>query len=360
MQTISSGIRWWFESLDRARRQNGRTMDRMGYGPVESDFQTALSVPGVRLRYYGGVPHSDRLALIVPAPIKRHYIWDLMPECSVVQRLLKAGMQVYLAEWTEPLGPQSGLDDYGHVLLDRCVKAIRTTHRFGSLYLFSHSLGGVFATIYAALHPEDVDGLILLETPLHFGEAAGSFGPLVALGPRAGKVASMFGEVPGSVLNFASLMASPTTFHVERIADLAASLASAKTLRSHMLVERWTLDEAAMPGRLFEQVVEELYRRDGLMRGTLEIAGRRLAPHDVNTPLLSVYDPHSVIIPPQSVIAFHDAAASRRKRLLPYDGDTGVALAHVGALMGQNAHRRLWPQIVDWINETTGPGPGRH
>jgi len=358
MQTVSSGIRWWFESIDQARKRRGNAMDQLGYGPTESPCRTALSTPGVRLRFYGGNPASNSIALIVPAPIKRHYIWDISPECSVVQHAMREDMQVYLAEWTEPLEEQSelGLADYAYTLLDRCVRAVRTTHPSGQLFLLSHSLGGIFAAIYAALRPEQVAGLVLVETPLHFGSASGAFAPLVSFGPPADKVARLFDNVPGSVLNMASVMASPATFHVERIGDFVASLGSSRTLRTHMLVERWTLDESPLPGRLFEQVVEDLYRRDSLMRGTLSVAGRMVSPKDVSAPLLAVYDPHSVVIPPDSVIAFHDAAASRQKRLLAYEGDTGVALAHVGALMGENAHRRLWPEIFAWLSVVGGRG----
>ena len=359
MQTVSSGIRWWFESLDKMRKRRGRTMDQLGFGPTESPFQTALSVPGVRLRFYGGNPGSNNIALIVPAPIKRHYIWDLSPECSVVQRALQADMLVYLAEWTEPLEDQSrlGLTDYGYKLLDQCVRAIRTTHPSGQVFMLSHSLGGIFATIYSAMRPEQVAGLVLVEVPLHFGEASGSFTPLVTFGPPADKVAQVFDNVPGSVLSIASVIASPATFNVERIGDFVASLGSSRTLRTHMLVERWTLDESPMTGRLFEQVVEDLYRRDSLMRGSLTIAGRTVSPKDVTAPLLAVYDPHSVVIPPDSVIAFYDAAGSRLKRLLANEGDTGVALAHVGALMGENAHRHLWPEIFSWLGDV---GARRH
>jgi len=91
------------------------------------------------------------------------------------------------------------------------------------------------------------------------------------------------------------------------------------------------------------------------MRGELAIAGRMLEPKDVTSPLLAVYDPHSVVIPPESIITFYEAAGSRQKRLLPYHGDTGVALAHVGALMGQNAHRQLWPEILAWISDISTP-----
>lgn len=357
MQTMSAGIRWWFESLDRSRRERGATMDRLGYGPQESPFQAILATPGMRLRYYGGPSGNAAVALIIPAPIKRHYIWDLAPQCSVVQRLLDRNMHVYLVEWADPAGAENGfgLQEYGYALIDRCVAAIRAIHPSGQLFLFSHSLGGVFAAIYAALCPDRVAGLVLIETPLHLGKASGSFGPLVAFGPHADKVTEVFDRVPGSVLNLASVIASPATFNVERYADLMASLGSSKWIKSHFLVERWTLDEAPMAGRLFEQVVECLYREDSFMRGTLTVDGKRLSPKDVVSPLLSVYDPHSVIITPASVIAFHEAAGSSVKRLLSYGGDTGVALLHVGALIGENAHRLLWPRIFDWIGEAGAP-----
>ena len=35
--------------------------------------------------------------------------------------------------------------------------------------------------------------------------------------------------------------------------------------------------------------------------------------------------------------------------LLPYDGDVGVSLQHVGLLVGPQAHARLWPEIVRWV-----------
>ena len=43
----------------------------------------------------------------------------------------------------------------------------------------------------------------------------------------------------------------------------------------------------------------------------------------------------------------HEAAVSEDKLLLEYGGDVGVALQHVGVLVGRSAHRDLWPQILD-------------
>jgi polyhydroxyalkanoate synthase subunit PhaC len=115
-------------------------------------------------------------------------------------------------------------------------------------------------------------------------------------------------------------------------------------------VQRWTFDEFALPAQLFEDIVEQLYRRDELMAGTLTVAGSRVGPETLVSPMLNVVNPRSVVIPPRSVVPFHEAAASRTKALLYYHGDIGVALQHVGVLVGRNAHRTLWPQILDWID----------
>lgn len=357
MQPLSAGIRWWFESLDKARRQRGTTMDRLGYGPRETASQTVLSIPGLRLRSYGNPNDDDAgpVALIVPAPIKRHYIWDLSPDCSVVQHALRQGMRVYLIEWTDPEGQTAryGLQEYGCTLIDQCldaINAISTDKEERKVFLLAHSLGGVLATVYAALNAARVAGVVLIETPLHFAKDAGSYTPLVAFGPPGGKVTEVFERVPGSVLSLVSIVASPSTFNTERYVDFVASIGSSKRMTNHIQVERWTLDEAPMAGLLFEQVVERLYREDALMRHCLSVNGQCIGPQTLAIPLLSVYDPRSVVIPPASVIAFHEAAGSRVKQLLRYEGDTGVCLAHVGALVGENAHRDLWPQIFRWID----------
>ena len=67
--------------------------------------------------------------------------------------------------------------------------------------------------------------------------------------------------------------------------------------------------------------------------------------------MLSVIDPWSRVVPPGSILPFHDAVPNRAKRVLRYRGDTGVALQHVGVLVGRRAHRELWPEILAWMHE---------
>jgi polyhydroxyalkanoate synthase subunit PhaC len=272
---------------------------------------------------------------------------------SVVARCIAHGMRVFLVEWTDP-GPQeqeSGLADYADRMLGECVDAVRTQTGARDVLLAGHSLGGTLTAIFAARHPAAVTGLVLIEAPLHFGPDAGAFAPVVAIAPHAGLLLATEQSVPGTFLDLVSAFAAPVSFQIARYADLALSLADPATLATHLRVERWTLDEFALPGRLFEDVVERLYRRDELMAGVLSIAGQPVGPATLTTPLLNVVNPRSRVIPPESILPFHEAAASPRKQVLQYHGDVGVAVQHVGALVGRSAHQQLWPAVLRWTDE---------
>jgi polyhydroxyalkanoate synthase len=164
----------------------------------------------------------------------------------------------------------------------------------------------------------------MLGAPVQFGKDAGAFAPLIERAPPAPVVAAQFGSVPGSFLNSVSVAASPKTFIGERVVDRFKSLSDKEALQTHMRVERWTLDEQSMPRKLFEDVVELLYRGDRFMKGTLQWGGQVASPAQVRAPLLSVVDRRSDIVPPESVLPFHDAAGSPRKQVLWYEGDVGV------------------------------------
>jgi polyhydroxyalkanoate synthase len=120
-------------------------------------------------------------------------------------------------------------------------------------------------------------------------------------------------------------------------------------------VERWTLDEMPLARKLFEEVCE-LCREDRFTRGTLQVSGARLEPKLVKAPLLSVVDPLCRLVPPQAVLPFQGAAGSTDTKLLWYQGDTGVALRHVGMLVGREAHEHLWPEVIRWVHAHCGVG----
>ena len=339
------------KNMDRTRQARGEMLDRAGYGPEETAFTVLHSEPGLKLRRYHSEQHEGPAVLLVPAPIKRSYIWDLAPEVSVVRRWIEQGYRVYMAEWTPlPDGADFGFDDYGDRLLAACRRAIEADSAQATLTVAGHSLGGILAAIYSCLHPDKVNATILLESPLHFAPRSSCFTPLVNATPHARALADSFGQVPGVFLNMMSALAEPHAFGWERMTDRYLSMGNPQAMKTHMRVERWTHDEFPLPGKLFTELVESLYRNDEFMQGKLVVGGRTIGPRDLRAPLVSVVDRRSKVIPEAALVPFHEAAASEHKYLQYYNGDIGVNLQHVGILVGNSAHTRIWPAIFEWLD----------
>jgi polyhydroxyalkanoate synthase len=344
-------VSWpFYEPLDALRRLAGEWLDANAPGRREVPYRIVHAEPGVSLRAYEAPPRGP-VAMLVPAPIKQAYIWDLLPRASVVRRLLASGFRVYLVDWARPTPSDRnrGLADYADRLLVACADAIAAETGAARVLVAGHSLGGTLAAIFASLQPDRVQGLVLLGAPINFGRDFGLFAPIVALSPRAESVTAAQGNVPGSFLNGVSLIASPETFAWSRLQDFLQCLPDAEAMERHLAVERWTLDEKPLAAQLFVEVWEQLFRENRFMDGTLALRGRRATPASVTSPLLCLLDARCPIAPPQAVLPFHAAAGSRVKKLLSYLGDSGVSLQHVGMLVGRNAHRDLWPEIVDWM-----------
>src|SRR5215831_3692031 len=163
-----------FAAADEMRRWYGHALD-LWLARIETRSRLVLERSRVKLRDYGDEGNRPSL-LIIPAPIKKSYIWDLTPSLAV----------------------------YVDELILECAKAIGEP-----AILAGHSLGGTFATIFASLHPECVRSLILLEAPLSFsGENAGTIANFIRIAPPTEALRKV-SNYPGTLLNVLGLAASP-------------------------------------------------------------------------------------------------------------------------------------------------------
>ena len=210
----------------------------------------------------------------------------------------------------------NGLDECMLAISD-CIAKVSAESRGSKPFLIGHSLGGTLAAIYGALAPATIRGLVLLGAPLCFQPAQSQFrDALVSLVPSTLSDADPF---PGSLLSHVSALASPDTFIWSRLMDAALSLTDRHAMEIHARIERWTLDEIALPGKLVHQIVEWLYRENRLCRGALKIGEHACRPVLACQlqPLRSLTRPTRLRLWPR-IKPFTDAMPAKNVRIMEY------------------------------------------
>lgn len=338
----------FFETADTIRRAQGEYLGLLGFGPEEADYRVVASGPFWRLRQYSGRGRGPSL-LIVAAPIKQPYIWDLSPSVSSVRYCLSKGLRVHLLEWMPPSrGSEArGLAEYADDAISRAVALVSQEVRAGKPFLLGHSLGGTLAAIFAGLHPDQVSGLVLVSAPLCLHPGVSPFRDAVAA--MASPWLSEADVIPGSLLTQVSAAISPATFVWSRFLDAAASAGDSGASELRARIERWALDEVPLSGKLAREVLLQLYCENRLCDGTLTIHGRIIKPSCLTIPILAVVNTADEVAPPASVSPFLEAMAGADAQLIRYPGETGIVLQHLGVLVGPTAFMELWPEITDWI-----------
>jgi polyhydroxyalkanoate synthase subunit PhaC len=339
-----------FQIADAMRRTQATALEAFGLGVDECAFGVIASGPHWCLRSYGGREHGPAL-LIVAAPIKRPYIWDITPSVSAVRYCLQHGARVYLLEWTSPAGDNGkvGLDECGQAIT-ACVTKVTDKERAVRPFLIGHSLGGTLAAIFCALKPLSVEGLVLLGAPLCFEQGSSRFRDrLVAIVPST---LPEDGAVPGSLLSQVSVAASPHEFLWSRWVDAAFSFGDPFAMDMHARVERWALDEVALPGRLVNQILGWLYREDRFCRGTLSICGKSVGPSDLQVPTLAIVNAADEIGPLATVAPFIEKMSTEDTEIIEFPGEVGVGLPHLAILTGRRVYSQVWPKIMLWLGHT--------
>lgn len=333
-------------SATLARLQRARDVT-VGVTPKRAVFslgQTTL---------YEYLPLTDAAAVrrdIAPlllcfALVNRPYVLDLQPDRSLVRRLLEAGLSVYLIDWGTADESERGtdLEDYIEARLGGCARHILHSSGHAALNLLGVCQGGVLSLCYTALHPQHVDRLITLTTPVDFQTPANLLSRWVR-GLDTDLVASC-GNVPGEVLNTLFLALMPFRLTQEKYVKLLTGRPDQRAVEDFVRMERWIFDSPPQAATALAQFVRFFYQENALMRGTLRIGGRGVDLKRIHQPLLNLYALEDHIVPPDACAALKQCVGSQDYTAVP------IATGHIGMYVSRAGREQIPRQIVAWLNE---------
>jgi polyhydroxyalkanoate synthase subunit PhaC len=286
---------------------------------------------------------SPAPVLICFALVNRPYVLDLQPDASLVRRLLEAGLAVYLIDWGEPDDSDRGrdLEDYIEGALGGSVQHVRAAHPGAGVNLLGVCQGGVLSLVYTALHPRHIRNLVTLTTAVDF-QTRDDLLSKWARGVDT-QLLARCGNLPGAILNALFLSLMPFRLAQQKYVRLLLSGADQRTVDEFVRLERWIFDSPPQAAAALAQYVRWFYQENRLVRGTLEIGGRRVDLKRIRQPLLNLYASADHIVPAQACAVMDRHVGSR-----DYSG-CAVDTGHIGLYVSRRARVEIPARIIEWL-----------
>ncbi len=349
-------LKVFVEGLEKSRERILKSRDVL-LGPLDTEIATTPSEvvyqeDRVKLKYYKPANPENRIKtplLVVYALINRETMLDLQPGRSVVQNLLKEGIDLYMVDWGYPTRKDRFLTIGDHVngYLDNIVDFVRKRHKVDKINIMGICMGGTFSVMYSALHPEKVKNLITTVTPSNFETSKGLL-HIWTKDLNLDHVVDAFGNVPGDLLNVGFLLLNPARLVIDKYMNYFENIDNKEYIENFIRMEKWIFDSPDVPGETIRQFIDDCYKKNLLIQSKMELDGELVDLKKVTMPLLNVYGKYDHLVPPEACDALTSKVGSLDAENICLD--TG----HIGIFVSSKSQKELIPKVIDWLRQRDG------
>jgi polyhydroxyalkanoate synthase len=301
----------------------------------------------LRLLHYRPVtenPYPVPLIMVF-ALVNRPYILDLKPGRSVVEVLLKKGIDVYMIDWGVPGDEDKNLNlnHYINRYIKKVVDKVKRISGSRKVSLMGYCMGGTMSVMYTALHPGDIKNLILMTAGIDFKVE----GTLNLWGDKSNfdvdKFVEAFGNVPPEFLQTGFLLMKPIQNLVSKYVSFYENVDNEQFVENFLAMEKWLNDNIPVPGEVFREFIKYCYQENLLVQNRLRINGKLVDLRKIKCSVLNLIAEHDHLVPPASSVVFNDLISSEDKETIIYP--TG----HIGLSVSSKSLKELWPRVADWL-----------
>jgi poly(3-hydroxyalkanoate) synthetase len=333
------GMRWWQVMTDR-RPPRWATRHKI-----------VRRTPLTRLRDFSPPGAADVVPTLVLPPQAGHdsCIVDFSPEQSQMRTIRATGLdRLYSMDW---VGANQATKDA--TISDYLGEVAAAVDLIGEpVNLVGDCQGGWLATIYAALHPENVNTLTIAGAPIdfHAGDAVihDSVRILSDDDLRFYKNMVRFGNgvLKGEFLLGGFIAIKPEN-EIGKQLQLLANVREDHHVDRYRLFEDWYKHTQDVAGPFYLWLVEHLFVKNELVGGTLSVDGMPVELSAISCPVNMMAGATDHITPPAQVFALADHVATPPRDMLARTTTGG----HLGLFMGTEALRDHWPVVMAAVLE---------
>lgn len=318
-----------------------------------SPYRTVYREGSLKVKIYE--PHerpARAQVLLFPSLINRPYILDLGRGRSLIQAMLKSGIEVVMFDWGSP-GPDErdmGLESFLEGRIFRALQVVHAASEFDEndsrpRTLLGHCLGGNLALLFAARQKKKVGGLRIdrlacLTTPIDTANDAllNTWFQIPQWSPE--HFARSFQNIPWPLLQSSFQMLRPT-MTPRRWIQFAQNLSDRDFRESWLQMEIWSNDCISFSSELFKDLLIPMYRDNAFAATNTKTAWREIG--DLDLPLFSIAALDDHIVPHASAKAILQALPKARHHHHEARG------GHIGSVLSKRVREKIWPELMSFI-----------
>lgn len=317
-------------------------------------FQTVYSEGSLKVKIYAAHESPARgQILLFPSLINRPYILDLGRGRSLIQAMVKSGLEVVLFDWGSP-GEKERDMGLEALLTERIPRALRAVYAHSEFSeddarprtVLGHCLGGHLALLFVLQQRQKsdglrIDGLINLTTPIDTTSDAllNTWFQVPEWNPE--NFSRSFQNIPWPLLQTSFQMLRPTVTP-RRWIQFASRLTERDFRESWLQLEIWSNDCVSFSSELFRDLLIPIYRDNALVNHDTSKHWRDISKLKIPVFSLAAVDDH--IVPLESARAIREVLPLARHTFHEARG------GHIGAVLSKKSRETIWPDLMKFAS----------
>lgn len=324
--------------------------------------QTAYEIidtyKNTQIRYYPSPnkQYKEPLVFIPPLAVNTA-IYDLHPYRSLIQYFQNQGFDIYLLQWDRFNHSHHSLNFLYFIddLIPHCIEQIQTHANSQQISLHGWSMGGIFVTLYTALHqPKYVKNLIVLGSPINT-YASGRIGKLfeytyklISKKPKLQNlfihenIADQYIHTPGIINSVGFKLINPKSWLDSKV-QLLKKLDNTQFMNEHATMSQFLNHMMDYPGAINKDMVLNIWLKNSLKNGHIQLANKLIELKNIDCSVFVGAGDNDQIV-----------SAEAAKPLIELTNSQDVTFTlipggHLGLMSSRKSAEKFWPTLSDWL-----------